>query len=301
MASYRFGTDFSHSDFVIPIAIIELYDEKLRSRSPYTTMYIRMGGTFSTAIRAAYEDAQGILGTPFQAEQEVASKLKQIGIENVLGGLQQQVVKAVIGGAGMAASGGQSSRAQIEFLSRVFLSNFQQVVYRGPQFRMFTLPFTMKPTSKSEAVAMRNIINTLKIASVPKLGATSIGEAISQFGGGEVYSGETEGKEKDFITSEDAQNIPIAPSSPITFGYPDICKFKLALYGGGSTLDTVFESKFCVFEAVTTDYGGSSNKMTFFEDGYFPTEATLTLNLKELEFETTESVINYARKQYQIS
>lgn len=295
----KFGTDFSHSDYVIPIAIIELYDEK--NTNKYETIYIRMGGTFSTAIRAAYDDAQGIIGTPFEADRTIAAGLKNVG-ENFLAGLQKQVIQSVIGTAGMAASAGGSGRAQIEFLSRVFLSNFQQVIYRGPSFRLFTLPFTMKPTSKAEAIAMRDIISTLKIASVPKLGATNIQDAAAQFALGEsVDEGEIFSGKDDSITKEQASAIPFAPASPITFGYPDICKFKLALYQQGQPFVEVFESKFCVFESVVADYGGTSNKMTFFEDGYFPTDVTLTVNLKELEFETTKSVFEYAEKGYQIS
>lgn len=310
----KFGTDYSHSDYVIPIAIIELYDEKRSSNTPYETLYIRMGGAFSTAIRAAYDDAQGIVGAPLESDANIAAGLKSVG-ENFLGALQKQIVQSVIGAAGMAASGGSTGRGQIEFLSRVFLSNFQQVIYRGPSFRLFTLPFTMKPTSKEEATAMRDIISTLKIASVPKLGATNIRDAFAQVvPGGSVNEGNFfPSEDENFVTEKEANSVPFAPASPITFGYPDICKFKLALYQYGSEFVAaqglpygsefveVFESNFCVFESVVADYGGSSNKMTFFEDGYFPTEVTLTVNLKELEFETTKSVFDYATKGYQIS
>lgn len=327
--SIRFGVEGSHSDYVIPIAIINLYDE--RGSSNYQTMYIRMGGTFSTAIRAAYDDAQGIMGTPFQADQTTSDKVKKVGT-GFLSGLQAQIVKGALGATGMALSAGISGRQQIEFLSRVFLSNFQQVVYRGPSFRMFTLPFTMKPTSKTEAENMRKIVALLKFASVPKLGATNIFDAVSQFGGdteglfgGSVNAIERitalqkqlEGKtdqevrdntdllaskfeldklkfeNEDAIPETEARDFSVAPESPITFGYPDICDFQLALYQSSEgILKKVFASKKCVIESVVADYG-SSNKMTFFEDGFFPCEINLTINLKELEFQTTKTMADY--------
>jgi hypothetical protein len=324
--SIRFGVDGSHADYVVPVAIIKLYDEK--GSSNYQTMYIRMGGTFSTAIRAAYDDAQGIMGTPFTEDEAVIGKLKSAGT-NFLTGLQSQIVKGVLGSSGMLASAGQSGRQQIEFLSRVFLSNFQQVVYRGPSFRLFTLPFVMKPTSKDEAIAMKKIITLLKYASVPKVGkkaATNALDAVRLFSGSsgtqvsDIFAEsvpltarrdalariaedkrtaeesaelqQLDEETSNFISEDDAE-FELAPASPITFGYPDVCEFELALYQPSSaTLKKVFGSKKCVIESVVADYG-SSNKMTFFEDGYYPTEVGLTLNLKELEFQTDKTIAEY--------
>jgi hypothetical protein len=326
----RFGVDAAHLDYVIPVAIIYLYDAK--GASNYQTLCLRMGGQFSTAIRAAYDDAQGIMGTPFGPDQAVISKLGSVGA-NFLSGVQSQIVKAGLGATGMIASGGQSGRQQVEFLSRVFISNFQQVVYRGPSFRLFTLPFVMKPTSKVEAQNMKVIISYLKRASVPKLGATNIVDAVADIFGNNntnIFAGTLASTDRqvaleallkdksenqinedktlqnartelerlrtesaDFVQQEDIEGYNFAPESPLTFGYPDICIFELALYQPSQNiLKKIFKSKACVFESVVADYG-SSNKMTFFEDGYYPTEVGLTLNLKELEFETTKSVYEY--------
>jgi hypothetical protein len=328
MTIRKIGVDEAHADFVIPIAIINLYSEKGVRRN--ISHYIRMGGTFNTAIRAAYDDAQGIMGTPFVEDTELLGKIKGAGL-GFLSGVASQVQKAAFGAGGMVASAGQSGRQQLEFLSRVFLSNFQQVVYRGPSFRIFTLPFTMKPTSAEEAATMRDIIFDLKGASVPKVGsvggATTAAEAAEQLlpkGVNLTFNEELDrtaritqleatlktGKDeekvaaqneldsldatRDFISQADAQNFKVSDSSPFTFGYPDVVDFSLALYKSGSPgiLKTVFQSKKCVIEAVTMDYG-SSNKMTFFQDNYYPTEVNLTLNLKELEFQTTKSIAEY--------
>jgi hypothetical protein len=326
----KFGVDASHSDYVIPVVIIKLYDEK--GTTNYETMYIRMGGQFSTAIRAAYEDAQGIMGTPFREDEGILGKLRSGIGSNFLMGLQAQIVKGALGAAGMAASAGQTGRNQIEFLTRIFLSNFQQVVYRGPSFRLFSIPFVMKPTSKEEAENMRKIIYLLKIASVPKLGATNITQIFDGTGlESDLFGGSLESVEKitelqnqlrgksdeevakdenltriynelqaliaedqDYVNRDQAEDFTTAEASPLTFGYPDVCEFELALYQPSEgILKKVFKSDKCVFEAVVADYG-SSNKMTFFEDGFYPTEVALTLNLKELVFQTTTSMYEYA-------
>jgi hypothetical protein len=331
----KFGIEGSHADFVIPIAIIRLKNAKGTSPSAgYSTMYIRMGGTFSTAIRAAYDEAQGIVGTPFQNNVGVMDALKKVG-PGFVSGLQAQILKGFYGAGGVVASAGQSGRQQVEFLTRVFLSNFQQVVYRGPSFRIFTLPFVMKPTSKQEAIDMQSIIFALKTAASPKTGAKNITDAIKELGGnsdylfGGTFDRETElirlskiieernkalkdqdklnqdkeyldafaqiqkitDSEQDFITESSLEDSkPFFQESPITFGYPDTCTFELALvHGSSAEFTTVFKSDACVIENVVTDYG-SSNKMTFFQDGYYPTEVALTLNLKELVFQTADSL-----------
>lgn len=332
----KFGIEDSHSDYVIPIAIIRLKNAKGgESISPYKTMYIRMGGTFSTAIRAAYDDAQGIVGTPFDQNVGVLSALKKTG-PGFLTGLQAQIMKGAYGAGGMVASAGLSGRQQLEFLSRVFLSNFQQVVYRGPSFRLFTLPFVMKPTSKKEAIDMRQIIFTLKMAASPKTGSRNVYDALREFGGNADYlfGGSLDrvseltrlskiieernkalkdqdklnqdkeyldafaqikkitDDEQDFITESSLEDSkPFFEASPLTFGYPDTCTFELALIQGSSdtAITTIFKSDACVIENVVTDYG-SSNKMTFFQDDYYPTEVSLTLNLKELVFQTADSL-----------
>jgi len=338
MTIRKIGVDEAHADFVIPIAIIKLYSEKGVSRN--VSHYIRMGGTFNTAIRAAYDDAQGIMGTPFVQDAELLGRIKGVGL-SFLSGVASQIQKAAFGAGGMVASAGQSGRQQLEFLERVFLSNFQQVVYRGPSFRIFTLPFTMKPTSAEEAATMRDIIFDLKGASVPKVGsvggATTAAEAARQLGVTLTFNEELDqaarisqleatlqnkgatDEEKtnaqneltaigidrggaDAISQADAQTFQVSDASPFTFGYPDVVDFSLALYksagsGDPSLLKPVFQSKKCVIEAVTMDYG-SSNKMTFFQDTagnkrYYPTEVNLTLNLKELEFQTTKSISDY--------
>ena len=356
----KFGVEDAHADFVIPVAIIKLTDAKGKSISTSlaTTMYIRMGGTFSTAIRAAYDDAQGIMGRPFGQDDSVLTVLKKTGL-GTFTGLQAQVAKGVVGAGGLVASAGQSGRQQLEFLTRVFLSNFQQVVYRGPSFRIFTLPFVMKPTSKKEAQDMIKIIRSLKAFSAPTEGARTILSAVQALRGtagkeqqtSELYGGSFDrvteytrlsniiserqeaiqkanngaitqdelnrdpqyaaaiaeinqltADEQDFFAQLDATDESrLFQESPITFGYPGTCKFQLALVQNktDAPIETVFESDLCVIESVVVDYG-SSNKMTFFQDDYFPTEVSLTLNLKELVFQTTNRMAEAKKQTHKI-
>ena len=76
--------------------------------------------------------------------------------------------------------------------------------------------------------------------------------------------------------------------SAFSLGYPDTCKFKLLLQKnatGDTSLTELFTSEFCVIENVAVDYG-SQNKMVFFSSGaekkYYPSEVTVTINLREI-------------------
>jgi hypothetical protein len=137
----------------------------------------------------------------------------------------------------------------------------------------------MKPTSLIEAKAMINIIKTFRIASSPKGGAP---ESISA---DDRASLRVEG-DKDFISTTGIQAVIAGlGTTPLAFGYPDMCSFEIVMVEPtGVTPTQIFGSEFCVIENVQVDYG-SQNKMLFFEKDsagkYYPAEVTLTINLKE--------------------
>ena len=86
--------------------------------------------------------------------------------------------------------------------------------------------------------------------------------------------------------------------SAFSLGYPDTCKFKLLLQKnatGDTSLTELFTSEFCVIENVAVDYG-SQNKMVFFSSGadkkYYPSEVTVTINLRETSLPTTGTLGN---------
>lgn len=315
-----FGGDFSHADYVVPMVKIKLYDPKSSNpRGDSPIMYIRMGGTFNTRINAAYDDAQGIVGTRFETDQEVIKTIGSV-VGGAFTGLQAQALRALYGVGGTIASAGLSGRSQAEFLKQTFLNNFQQVVYRGPQFRRYTLPLVMKPTSRVEAQRMRRIIYNLKLATVPKVSTdgdyntflkkiSSVEDLLERKKELEGRAKSSEKDEKANIINQialiDEEQLDIQETLelidktnelPLTFGYPDACDFEIVLYKSGTELTEVFKSRRCVIEDINVDYG-SSNKMTFFDDDnskeYYPTEVTLTLSLKELEFQTDVTMLPF--------
>lgn len=322
--SLVFGSDYGSQDFVVPMAKFTFYDTKgvLLSGSKAPTIYVRLGGTFNSTLTNGYQEAQGIMGSPTGTsifEGEAGKALGRLG-SSFIEGLQKQIVQGVAGATGYVASAGQSGKTQIEFLQRIMLNNFQQLIYQGPTFRRFQLPFIMKPHSKDEAETMLSIISSFRVASSPRTGTETgtIDSTIEELGrradpdnllksGDEAppdekaFTGGAESPEykealREFLNrqsvltdkDEAAADTIVANSGQVfTFGYPDMCKFELILYkkGGEGDIVTLFRSEFCMIETVSVDYG-AQNKMTFFDGKgnnaeYFPTDVNLTVSLRE--------------------
>jgi hypothetical protein len=320
-----FGSDYGSQDFVVPMAKFTFYDTKgvPLSASSAPTIYVRLGGTFNSTLTNGYQEAQGIMGSPTGTsifEGEMGQALGRLG-SSFIEGLQRQIVQGVAGATGYVASAGQSGKTQVEFLQRIMLNNFQQLIYQGPTFRRFQLPFVMKPHSQSEAETMLSIISSFRVASSPRTGTeTTTDDVVANLGrradpdnllrsGDEVQpdpkSYEATGGEaspeyrealRQFLNrvsvltdkdEEAADQIVTNSGSVFTFGYPDMCKFELVLYkkGGEGEIVTLFKSEFCMIETVSVDYG-AQNKMTFFDgkgnnSQYFPTDVNLTISLRE--------------------
>jgi hypothetical protein len=212
--------------------------------------------------------------------------------------------------AGAFASAGQSGKANFEYLQRKLFNQFQQLIYSGPAFRPFSFSFSMKPTSLVEAQAMRDIIQTFRLASSPRTGPAidsddpSLAQdgnsydqslALSNSGlglsGSDYESGAGAVADTTYSGAEFDALIAGSGQSKL-FDYPDMCRFQLMLYSYQSELVTLFESGLCVIESVGVDYG-SGNKMTFFDSStneYFPTDVSLNIGLKETRLLTTTSI-----------
>ena len=301
-----FGSDYGHSNFVTPMARFAFYDNfgsALTRGSPI--IFIRMAGTFQSGLQNGYAESQNIFGTPDPATGAIG-----FAFDTVKGGVDA-LLKQVVGASGTAAgfigSAGLSGKAQYEFMTRKVLNTFQQLIYSGPSFRRFTLPFVMKPTSLAEAEKMTDIIKTFRIASSAKgagnnefIFKDSTKNAVEQRAADSAAAGEVEDKndvvkETTNFTVEEINslfaggNVAGSGSRTFSFGYPDMCKFQIVLQrspnGADAGLAEVFGSEYCVIENVQVDYG-SQNKMVFFSsdgtDGkYYPTEVTLTIGLRE--------------------
>ena len=299
-----FGSDYGHSNFVTPMARFEFYDNMGKFRATGSPIiFIRMAGAFQSALQNGYQESQNIFGAPTGDEGKIAFTFATVkgGVDALL----KQAAGAAGTAGGFIGSAGLSGKAQYEFMTRKVLNTFQQLIYSGPTFRRFTLPFVMKPTSKEEAEIMINIIKSFRIASSAK-GAPSNDvltiEGTESLSTDELAKLDKEAREKaeaenTKLTSDQITSLfaggNVAGSSvgrTFTFGYPGMCKFQIILQDpttnksdGG--IAEVFGSEFCVIENVQVDYG-SQNKMVFFSsDGtggkYYPSEVTLSIGLRE--------------------
>jgi hypothetical protein len=306
-----FGSDFAHSEFVIPMARFKFYDATgADSNAP--SIYIRLGGTFSTQLGQGYQEATGIFGSvepgqdingTISSMTDLLGKVKGSGLEAI----QKGLMNALGAGVGFIASAGQSGKSQTEFLTRKLFNSFQQLIYQGPRYRSFQLPFNMKPTSYEEAKTMRDIIHTFRVASSPRgnlndtltpidpdaLAESTLTEselaAINALPDDEKRIALTELGLDQFNENEGTQIVE-ASKAPLTFGYPDMCELELILYkknGTNSEIVSLFISDYCMIENIGLDYG-AQNKMVFLSnpasatDGeYFASEVNMTIALRE--------------------
>jgi hypothetical protein len=314
-----FGSDYGHSEFVTPMARFQFYNafgEAIPGKAPI--VFIRMGGTFQTALSNRYSETQSIFGSP---DSTVSGSDIGTNLATVAKGGLDSVYKQLVGAGGAAigflGSAGLSGKAQYEFMTRRVLNTFQQLIYNGPVFRSFQLPFTMKPTSQAEAEIMINIIKTFQIASSPK-GDKTGGETIKGNNSGVTEKAKPkEGEEpaadpKVVLSDTDIRLLTGGDPNVIgggtqgsnfSFGYPDICQFQILLKkttgtaestdGSYVSMGEIFQSGYCVIENVAIDYGGQ-NKMVFFTNTnatggkYYPSEVTLTISLRETTLPTAD-------------
>ena len=301
-----FGSDFAHSEYVIPMARFRFYTAT-GADSEASSIYIRLSGGFNTQLSNQYQEATGIFGS-VKAGQNIGGITGLIGSMFDTGGtaLQSSIIKSLGAGAGFVSSAGNSGKSQIEFLTRRAFNSFQQLIYQGPKFRAFQLPFNMKPTSYKEAKTMRDIIQTFRIASSPRAsGSTALDPDDITKSKTEQDALDAAKKDKSDtevalinegqFDADNANDIKVTGGSPLTFGYPDMCKLELVLYHNDKKdISVVFQSDFCMITNVTIDYG-ASNKMVFLANptsvaagDYFPSEVNMTIALRESVLVTAE-------------
>ena len=316
-----FGSDYAHSEYVIPMARFKFFDAT-GAESDAPSIYIRLGGTFNTQLSNGYQEASGIFGGVTPGEKigvgglsELSSLLGKVK-GSALEAIQKGLANSLGAGVGYIASAGQSGKPQIEFLTRKLFNSFQQLIYQGPRYRSFQLPFNMKPTSYQEAKIMRDIIHTFRVASSPR---SNFEDTLNEDDDEALLKSAGSGEEADRIKAEletlspeakqirltelglDAFNnstgaeIMEASNAPLTFGYPDMVQLEFILYKKGSgnssgytdTITMLFQSDYCMIENVGLDYG-AQNKMVFLSSpesaeagDYFPSEVNMTIALKE--------------------
>ena len=320
-----FGSDAAHSDFATTMARFEFYKADGQARvSGAPAIFIRMGGPFQTGLASSYSESSNIFGTPGGINEATTGSMLKL-LKGGADAIYKQIANAGAGATGFIGSAGLSGKAQYEFATRTALNTFKQLTYGGPTFRKFSLPFTMRPTSKKEAEDMIKIIKTFRVAAAAK-GANSVGAAekkgdladLSKLTGDDLTAATTKNAETNALLSQDDLNAigitdndpgilggPVTSPNVISFGYPDMCMFQILIKEAGNndnSISTVFESALCVIENIAIDYG-SQNKMVFFDPGskttggttttdgiYYPAEVTLTVSLTETTLTTAGSV-----------
>lgn len=321
-----FGSDYAHSEYVIPMARFKFFDATgAESKAP--TIYIRLGGTFNTQLSNGYQETTGIFGSVTPGSKvgveglgEFSALLGQVK-GSALEAIQKGLANALGAGVGYISSAGQSGKPQLEFLTRKLFNSFQQLIYQGPRFRAFQLPFNMKPTSYQEAKIMRDIIHTFRVASSPR--GNTEDTLTPDDENTLIESGGVTQEELDAINAlpddqkrlrltelgldafnnETGTEITEASNAPLTFGYPDMVQLEFILYKKGigdvsigedtytDTITMLFQSEYCMIENVGLDYG-AQNKMVFLSSPesagnannvgeYFPSEVNMTIALKE--------------------
>lgn len=288
----------SHTDYLIPVMKFDFHDAKGGDENSYPSVYIRMTSSFDTNLSNPYAEQEGIFGKPATGPATGVGDLTEIlsaGAKSGIEALRKQILAGAGAAGGFIASAGSSGISQVEFLTREFFNNFQQLIYRGPQFRRFSPSFAMRPTSLEEAKAMKQIIAVFRAASSPSAGTLTHKELPK----GSVPEGET-----DSSFSETAITT-LRGDTKLTFGYPNTCKIELLMVKGSVPLSSsvdikpIFQSKLCVIESVNVTYG-SQNKMTFFtpiDDAaknniYYPTDVNLQLQLRELVLLTESDALS---------
>ena len=279
----------SHTDYMMPVMKFDFYDAKGVDGKSYPSVYIRMTSSFDTNLSNPYTEQEGIFGQPTTSVGDLTGVLGA-GAKSGIEALRKQVLAGAGAAGGFIASAGSSGISQVEFLTREFFNNFQQLIYRGPQFRRFSPSFAMRPTSLLEAKAMKQIIAVFRAASSPSVGTFTQKELPE----GSVPEGETDSSFKDTAIET------LIGDTKLTFGYPSTCKIELLMVKGAvSDVKLIFQSKLCVIESVNVTYG-SQNKMTFFtptgeaasKSIYYPTDVNLQLQLRELVLLTESDALN---------
>lgn len=307
-----FGAEGAGRDYVIPMARFSFYDNVGASLSDMPNIYIKMAGSFNSTLLNGWQEAANIFGTPAAVNTLFGSDANP-GIATSLGGsvvqsLQAQLLRGVTGLTGALSSAALGGRTQIEYMTRRFLNNFQQLIYQGPNFRRFQLPFQFKPSTETEAISMVDIIHTFRQISSPNAG---FGTEADELKAGirnpdqdtlkkssENPADQAEQDKKDeAVLNQLLDQMTGALYDPnrdvLTFAYPHMCKFDIVLYSAiNDEIATLFRSEMCVIESVAVDYGGGS-KMNFFTktNGYYiPTDVTLSLSLRETKVMTAGDV-----------
>lgn len=251
-----FGNKISNSPSVflkVPTGIT------IANISDYSRTESVFGDNMSGTTGELYK-TMGLENLGKQSQTTTESKIKEGGTEGLLkyGATAAEAFlyalqKSLGSATGFLTSGGLNAISQAEFTGRAAVNPYAQLLYKGPQFRRYTLPIVIKSRSSTESTAALNIIKIFKLASSPS-----------------VQNRQLALGDKTFTLQS------------FVFGYPHLVAFDIN-FASATSNKIIFESKLCAIEQVQVDYGGQ--KFTFYEDGT-PTDITMTLQLSEISVRT---------------
>jgi hypothetical protein len=255
----------SNEGFNVPIARFTMLDAYGNRVTGAPKLQIRMPNLFNITNISDYAKTDNIFGASFSGLAkgvygEAAAKEGFSAANFALtaaDALQYAIKKGFASTVGFVESAGIGNIGQYEFSGREAVNPMSQMLYKGPQYRRYQMPFILKPKSRGESENIKKIISAFRLASspsVPNTSGLSVGPTASA-------------------------SVNIGEGNSFSFGYPHLTQFDLLFYTDDKNSKRIFRSKPCVIESVSTDYG--SQKMTFFEDGN-PAEITLTVQLTEI-------------------
>ena len=253
----------SNEGFNVPIARFTMLDAYGNKVAGAPKLQIRMPNLFNITNISDYAKTDNIFGSTgafsgaAKGVYDEAAAKEGFSAANfsltAADAVQYAIRKGFASTLGFVESAGMGNIGQYEFSGRQAVNPMAQMLYKGPQYRRYQMPFILKPKTRKESEDIKKIISVFRLASAPSVPSTS------GLGVGE--------------------NINIGEGNTFTFGYPHLTQFDLVFFSDENNSKRIFRSKPCVIESVSTDYG--SQKMTFFEDGN-PAEITLTVQLTEI-------------------
>ena len=279
--------------YVMPMVRFDFFDPSGVQRTA-PLLHLQLPEQFRTNHQNNYQEAQyifpgsgiyntiknAITGPPAEeGSEEQAANVAANQQMSAANAFEYMISRGGASFSGFINSGGMSGIDQYEFNKRQFVNQLQQLLYKGPTYRQFQMPFLMRPRNYDEAKNITDAISMMKVAA-----ATSPGLELNV-------------NFADILdTGIDGMNVEGGISDiPFTFAYPDLVRFTILVKNSQGNLQQLFQSKLCAIVDLNVQYG--SQRINFVEGAnntMFPTETGLDVTLKEVEFNTARDYIDEA-------
>lgn len=253
--SYPIDTKGFNASF-IRFTILDAYGGRIRSAPK---IFLPTPPALNLTNSSEYSKGEGIFGGGSTLGSKIFEDISNSAAAEATGSygysaaeaVKYSIKKAAGSVLGFVGSAGLNNLDQYEFNTRQTVNPMSQMLYKGPQFRRYQLPFSLKPKNLEEARACEKAVSAFRLASSPSV----------------------PDREGDGIVDL------IGEGSTFTFGYPHLVQFDIMFEASNGGYFPIYRSKPSAIESVSVDYG--SQKMTFFSSGH-PSEATMSISLIEI-------------------